>query len=423
MNREMKNTGIPYIGTIPSEWKIIPIKAQYMFYTGFTPPSGQDEYYDPDGETWITIADMKKDVTAESEKHITKSYAEQKGKKIPMGSLLYSFKLSVGKTSVLGCDAYTNEAIAAFPSDKNPCIEYLRYSSMFIEGNANENIYGAKILNQQLINNAPVPYPPISEQRAIASYLDTKCSAIDEAIERHKKIIEKLEEYRKNNITRLATKGFGYTTMKDSGYDWYGHIPSDWELKRFKYIAKVMSNLVDPEPYMDLPQVGPDIIEKDSGRLVGERTVEESGIISGNHLFYKGQLLYSKVRPALNKVVTAPFTGLCSADMYPIEAEINSEYLKWLMLSKPFTEQTRIIASIRVKMPKINQDELGNVMCVVPPMEEQEKIALAIQEMCDKVQTSIDKHNDVIHKLDEYRKSIIYNAVTGKIDCRTEAVE
>lgn len=260
--------------------------------------------------------------------------------------------------------------------------------------------------------------PPLPEQQAIVRYLDRKCAAIDEAIERHKKIIEKLEEYRGAEITRLATKGFGHTTMKDSGSDLYGYIPSDWEVKRFKYIAKVVSNLVDPEPYMDLPQVGPDIIEKDSGRLVGKRTVEEAGIISGNHLFYEGQLLYSKVRPALNKVATAPFTGLCSADMYPIEAEINSEYLKWLMLSNPFTEQTRIIASIRVKMPKINQDELGDVMCVVPPMEEQEKIALAIQEMCDKVRTSIDKHNDVISKIDEYRKSVIYNAVTGKIDCR-----
>lgn len=271
-----------------------------------------------------------------------------------------------------------------------------------------------------MLKDFAVCLPPHKEQQSIVRYLDSKCSAIDEAIKRHKKIIEKLEEYRKNNITRLATKGFGHSTTKDSGSDWYGNIPSDWEVKRFKYIAKVMSNLVDPEPYMNLPQVGPDIIEKDSGRLVGKRTVEESGIISGNHLFYEGQLLYSKVRPALNKVVTAPFTGLCSADMYPIEAEINGEYLKWLMLSKPFTEQTRIIASIRVKMPKINQDELGDVMCVVPPTEEQEKIALAIREMCDKVQTSIDKHNDVINKLDEYRKSIIYNAVTGKIDCRKE---
>ena len=278
-------------------------------------------------------------------------------------------------------------------------------------------------INAGEIAGFSIPLPPLTEQSAIVSYLDAKCAVIDEAIKRHKKIIENLEEYRANTITNMVTKGLCETPMKDSGSIWYGSIPCDWEIKRFKYIATVKSNLVDPEPYMELPQIGPDLIEKDSGRLIGERTVAESGVISGNHLFYEGQLIYSKIRPALNKVVIAPFTGLCSADMYPIEATINSEYLKWLMLSKPFVEQARIIAEIRVKMPKINQEELGNVVCVVPPDEAQAKIATAIQDMCEKAQESIDKHNSVINKLEEYRKSIIYNAVTGKIDCRTEAVE
>lgn len=278
-------------------------------------------------------------------------------------------------------------------------------------------------INAGEIAGFSIPLPPLTEQSAIVSYLDAKCAVIDEAIKRHKKIIENVEEYRANTITNMVTKGLCETPMKDSGSIWYGSIPCDWEIKRFKYIATVKSNLVDPEPYMELPQIGPDLIEKDSGRLIGERTVAESGVISGNHLFYEGQLIYSKIRPALNKVVIAPFTGLCSADMYPIEATINSEYLKWLMLSKPFVEQARIIAEIRVKMPKINQEELGNVVCVVPPDEAQAKIATAIQDMCEKAQESIDKHNSVINKLEEYRKSIIYNAVTGKIDCRTEAVE
>ena len=285
--------------------------------------------------------------------------------------------------------------------------------------------YGASYpaINAEEIAGLSIPLPPIPEQQAIVRYLDAKCAVIDEAIKRHKKIIEKVEEYRTNTITNMVTKGLCETPMKDSGSIWYGSIPCDWEIKRFKYIATVKSNLVDPEPYMELPQIGPDLIEKDSGRLIGERTVAESGVISGNHLFYEGQLIYSKIRPALNKVVIAPFTGLCSADMYPIEATINSEYLKWLMLSKPFVEQARIIAEIRVKMPKINQEELGNVVCVVPTDEAQAKIATAIQDMCEKAQESIDKHNSVINKLEEYRKSIIYNAVTGKIDCRTEAVE
>jgi len=261
--------------------------------------------------------------------------------------------------------------------------------------------------------------PPLLEQQSIIDYLDKKCSTIDEAIARHKQIIEKLEEYRSIQISSMATKGINPDSpLRVSGTDWYGKIPKNWEIKRFKYVAEVKSNLVDPRPYMALNQIGPDLIEKNSGRLVGSRTVEEAGVISGNHLFHAGQILYSKVRPALNKVVIAPFDGLCSADMYPIETSMDAEYLKYLMLSKPFAEQVRIIAMIRVKMPKINQDELGDVLCVVPPMDQQKEIASSITEMCNQIEAVISRHNEIIEKLEEYRKSIIYNAVTGKIDCR-----
>lgn len=266
-----------------------------------------------------------------------------------------------------------------------------------------------------------IPKPPLPEQHAIISYLDSKCVAIDKAIDRHKKIIEKLEEYRKCQITYMTTHGITHEIMKETSSEWYKMIPESWEIKRFKYIAAVKSNLVEPEPYMSYHQVGPDLIEKESGHLIGERTVEETGVISGNHLFFEGQILYSKVRPALNKVITAPYDGLCSADMYPIETAIDSEYMKYLMLSKPFAEQAGIIAMIRVKMPKINQDELADIVCAVPLSHQQKEIAAAISEMCSHVQESIDKHNDIIDKLEEYRKSIIYNAVTGKIDCRESA--
>jgi type I restriction enzyme S subunit len=267
-----------------------------------------------------------------------------------------------------------------------------------------------------------IPVPPLEEQELIASYLDKKCAAIDEAIARRRQIIERLEDYRLSQISFMATKGIkNNVQMKNSGTDWFGEIPNTWSVKRFKYIAQVKSNLVEPEPYLSLDQIGPDIIEKNSGRLIGKRTVEDAGVISGNHLFHKGQILYSKVRPALNKVVVAPFDGLCSADMYPIETSMDTEYLKYLMLSKPFVEQTRIIAMIRVKMPKINQDELGDILCVVPPADEQKEIASKINAMCSRVESMIAKNDEIINKLEEYRKSIIYNAVTGKIDCR-EAV-
>lgn len=342
---------------------------------------------------------------------------------IPVGSIVMP---KIGEALKKNSRAVTSEEVcidnncqAMVP--QNIDTDFAFYLLSVIDMNWYDNKGTIPSVNNQSLKNDKVPYPPLAEQHAIVRYLDSKCAAIDEAIERHKKIIEKLEEYRKNEISYLSTKGLGDEPLKDSNTAWYGLIPQTWEVKRFKYIAQVKSNLVDPEPYLKYPQIGPDIIEKDSGRLIGYRTVEEAGIISGNHLFYEGQLLYSKVRPALNKVVTAPFDGLCSADMYPIETSINSDYLKYLMLSNPFLEQASIIAMIRVKMPKINQEELANIICVVPPVEQQTQVVESIKKMCEKVQSAIDKHKTVIAKLEEYHKSIIYNAVTGKIDCRTEA--
>ena len=120
--------------------------------------------------------------------------------------------------------------------------------------------------------------------------------------------------------------------MKDSGIEWIGNVPAEWVVSRFKYVASVESNLVAPDAYLNYPQVSPENIEKGSGKLLPCRTVAEVGVISGNHLFFKGQILYSKIRPKLNKVVIAPFDGLCSADMYPIETSIHKRFFLYSLL-------------------------------------------------------------------------------------------
>jgi len=362
------------------------------------------------------------DYVEKTEKHVTEAGMTDKNLQIvPRGSVIYSMYATVGHVAETKIDATISQAMIALYLSEKYDKAYYKYSLQAIrdyifgsaEGTTQMNLNAQKVYEMFLLQ------PPIPEQQSIVSYLDQKCAAIDEAIAKHRQIIEKLEEYRSIQISSMATKGINPDSpLRVSGTDWYGKIPKNWEIKRFKYVAEVKSNLVDPKPYMALNQIGPDLIEKNSGRLVGSRTVEEAGVISGNHLFHAGQILYSKVRPALNKVVIAPFDGLCSADMYPIETSMDAEYLKYQMLSKPFAEQVRIIAMIRVKMPKINQDELGDVLCVVPPMGQQKEIASSITEMCNQIEAVISRHNEIIEKLEEYRKSIIYNAVTGKIDCR-----
>ena len=158
-------------------------------------------------------------------------------------------------------------------------------------------------------------------------------------------------------------------------------IPESWEWVHFFSVVEIATNLVSPERYFDSMQIAPDTIEKLTGTLLDCRTVAQDKVSSPNHLFFKGQILYSKIRPLLRKAVIAPFDGLCSADMYPLKTPINKEYLLRYILSDSFNAQVATAMSSRVKMPKINQAELSKVLIPVPPIQEQNRIANKIKEL------------------------------------------
>ena len=149
---------IDWIGKIPIEWDIKKIKYVYKLQTGFTPDTSKPEYYDNEnGYTWISIADMNDKFIYDSKSKISELYIKEKHPNIiKKNNLLYSFKLSVGKIGFNIKDVYTNEAIASFETNNDVCLNYLYYAAYLIEFNANTNIYGAKILNQNLINNAHI---------------------------------------------------------------------------------------------------------------------------------------------------------------------------------------------------------------------------------------------------------------------------
>lgn len=268
-----------------------------------------------------------------------------------------------------------------------------------------------------------IPLPPKSIQQHIASYLDKKCSKIEETIQNQQQVIEKLKTYKQSLITEAVTgkikiqngKVCGkYENYKDSGVEWIGKIPSEWEVSKFGRFAQVKSNLVDPNLYLEYPQIAPDNIGKGSGKLIDWQTVKDSGVISWNHLFFKGQIVYSKIRPTLNKLIIAPFDGLCSADMYPIETNIHKQFFVYMMLSQYFVEQVGLITRDRVKMPKINQNELSGILITVPTKEEQKEISDYLDKKCTAIDTAIEQKQKLIEKLTEYKKSLVYECVTGK---------
>ena len=196
-------------------------------------------------------------------------------------------------------------------------------------------------------------------------------------------------------------------------------IPESWEWVRFFSIFNLETNLVKPNLYLDYPHIAPDNIEKGTGKLLNYRTVREDRVKSNNHLFYEGHIIYSKIRPLLRKAIIASFDGLCSADMYPLSTSINLDYALYYLLSDSFNYQVSNICSSRVKMPKINQEELSTIVIPLPPLSEQHRIVAKIKELLPKVeeygkaQEALDKLNAELPE--RLKKSILQEAITGKL--------
>mgnify|MGYP002521219268 FL=1 len=258
--------------------------------------------------------------------------------------------------------------------------------------------------------------PPSKEQqRRIVAYLDEKTASIDARVAVLEKKLAAYRRLKTSVVNQAVTRGLDpKAKLKDSGVDWVGKVPREWKIGRFKDIAIARANLVAPEGYMDYPQIAPENIEKASGKLLRYGTVRESGIISGNHFFTKGQIIYSKIRPILNKLVIADFDGLCSADMYPIDVLGDLRFVFYQMLSPLFVNQVAAIVGMRVKMPKINQEELWAIGMVIPPLPEQRAIADYLDAECAKIDKAAELVTREIGLYRRLKRSLINEVVTGK---------
>lgn len=401
----MKDSGIPWMGEIPNSWSVCKIKDKYSFSTGFTPDSKTEEYYDDNGITWITIADLTEEkYVTKSSKGISQYYIDLYNPTlVSANSLLYSFKLSVGKVAISKCDLYTNEAIASFINLGDTQLRFLYYSSQVcIIENANENIYGAKLLNQDLIRNAFIIYPPLPEQQAIADFLDKKCSEIDELVALQEKMIDELKAYKQSVITEAVTKGLDPNVpMKDSGIDWIGEIPEGWDTQRLRFLCSIATGDSDTQD-AESGGIYPFYVRSPFVERSNKWTFEGEGILMARDGAGAGRVFHH----AFGKYAVHQRVYRIS------DIAINSYYLFYFISS--LFSKVMDMGSAQSTVPSVRLPMLTNFMVCIPPSIEQQTIAIYLDTKCSEIDSLIKIKQSKIEALKEYKKSIIYEYVTGK---------
>ena len=413
---EYKDSGVAWIGEVPKHWEVIKLKYKYHFQTGATPNTGKKENFE--GELkWANISDLNGSVVYDTTKHINKEAASKCSMNIsPKGSLMYSFKLSVGTVAFCGVDMYTNEAIASFIPQKND-LKYLFYCApIFIIHNANRNIYNAPLLNQELIKNALICLPSLNEQTAIATYLDTHCAKIDNLISIQQKRIALLQELKQSVITHAVTKGLNPNVeMKQSGVEWIGDVPKHWEVTKLKFKYHFQTgatpntgkkeNFEGELKWANISDLNGSVVY-DTTKHINKKAASKCSM----NISPKGSLMYSFK-------LSVGTVAFCGEDMYTNEAIASfipqKNDLKYLFYCAPIFIIHNANRNI-YNAPLLNQELIKNALICLPSLTEQAAIASYLDRKCATIDTSISNAQHQIELLQEYKQSLITEVVTGK---------
>ncbi len=267
-----------------------------------------------------------------------------------------------------------------------------------------------------------IALPSVSQQRAIADYLDRETARLDALVAAKERVLGLLAEKRRALITRAVTCGLDpRVPLRDSGIPWLGEVPEHWETSKFTWSVFIVEGQVDPEveSYSGMSLIAPNHVESGTGRLLGLESAGDQGAISGKYHCLPGDVIYSKIRPALRKATIASHECLCSADMYPLRARagMQPEFLLLYLLSDPFSTWA-VLESNRVAMPKINREALSEIRIPVPPPQEQRLIVDHVKIATARIDGVRSATEGTLALLKERRAALIAAAVTGQIDVR-----
>lgn len=426
--REMKDSGIKWVPHIPTDWitarlkNIIGILTDYTANGSFADLAKNVEYHDyEDYARLIRLTDLR-DNLENTGVYVSEESYEYLGKsKLFGGEILVA---NVGAYAGLFCEMPT----IGLPSTLGPNMFLIRTNDrmtshyLYYLGNAHfvwEQLVQKAFssaqpkLNKTDVKTVYIVMPPLQEQKKIATYLDAKCAEIDALAADIQTQIDTLEQYKRSVITEAVTKGLKPDVeMKDSGIQWIGMMPSHWDCIRGKYILK----------YIQKP------VREDDGVITcfrdGEVTLrsnrrEDGFTMADKEIGYQGidvgDLVVHGMDGFAGAIGISDSRGKASPVLNVLNTKQNKRYIMYFLRSMAYSDVFLALATgIRVRSCDLRWNKLAELFYPVPPIEEQDAIVQHIDDVLYKANEVIAQKKDQLSVLEAYKKSLIFEYVTGK---------
>ena len=413
--RQMKNSGIEWVGDIPAEWECKPIRALFLEnnnknFLGKETKALQFKF----GEIV-----PKQNFNADDDEYVAETILKynivDKGM-IVINGLNLNFDF-VTKRVGLVCDrGIITSAYMSF-SVKDLQTVMPEYACYLLKSYDNcaafHNMGGGvrKILNFDELKHNLFVLPPLSEQKAIAEFLDKKCGEVDALIAEIQQEIETLEQYKRSVITEAVTKGLDPSVpMKDSGIGWLGEIPLLWETKRIAAFYQLRNEKVSDKDY-------PPLSVTKQGVLPQLETVAKTDDGDNRKLVRKGDFAINSRSDRRGSCGISDYDGSVSLINIVLKprGEANNKYYNWLFHTEQFADEFYKWGNgIVDDLWTTRWQNMKKIIIPVPPIEEQQQIAEFLDKKCKEIEDIIADKQSQIETLESYKKSLIYEYVTGK---------
>lgn len=415
MSREMKDSGIEWIGEIPADWKTSKLKYLGKYINGY---AFKPEDWGDSGKKIIRIQDL---TGSNNNPNFYDGEIDTKYE-VKNGDILVSWAATLDAFVWNKGEGLLNQHIfKAIPKTYVITYDYFFWlikEAMKNMNNDNKHGIFMQHVTLDVFNNFVIPLPSLTEQQRIADFLKAQCAAIDSVLARTRASIEEYKKLKQAVITEAVTKGVrGKRPMKDSGVEWIGSIPEDWQVFRVANLYREASDKGNDE----LPILTVSINSGVSDRELSDEESERVFVRSEDRSKYKrvqpGDLVYNMMRAWQGAFGAVRVDGMVSPAYVvarPMQ-QLDSRYVEYLFRTPEAIEEMHRysygVADFRLRL---YWPQFRNIRMCVPSYEEQVEIADYIDEKVQEILTLIKKKEQYLVELENYKKSLIYEYVTGK---------